>query len=423
MLYNGAPVADTLILGHENERTRLAYIAPAAAHIGVVAGDPAYDRMLLSRHLRMRYRQELGVAPGQILVTLCTTWSHRSLFGSWPSLFRETLACLPRDRYRVAGLIHPNTSHGHGEWQVGTWHADALRAGLLLTGPAEGWQATLIASDLVIGDHGATTCYGAALDLPVLLAAFPDTDVARGSVGAILGATAPRLHRFESLATQIHRTIAEYEHGTFDELRALMSSHPGEAILRLRAECYSHLGLSVPGTPPVTPVIPPHFLGAGQRTHTRECAAHTDYAVCTPLSRDAVAIDRYPAGVDVDRSEATYLDDAFLVAHENHPWHALTELAPVVITDEPAVGQDARELLDETLRRFPSAQVVATNIGETCLVRTRTQITITISTADAGIAAIVVYSRLIKGQTAQGEVAVQLGSAHTSLFLKGFHSG
>jgi hypothetical protein len=52
------------------------------------------------------------------------------------------------------------------------WLADCLRDGLRLIPPEAGSQATMIASDWVIGDHGSTTAYAAAQGCPVLLAEF-----------------------------------------------------------------------------------------------------------------------------------------------------------------------------------------------------------------------------------------------------------
>jgi hypothetical protein len=392
VLYNGRPIADSLVLAHHAEFDRLAALTPAAVSAAVVAGDPSYDRMLASRHLRHRYRDALGVESEQTLVTLCSTWSPRSLMGTLPELFREILACLDRDRYRVAGLIHPNIWHGHGPWQVHTWLADGVRSGLLLPPPAEGWQATLIASDIVLGDHGATSCYAASLDLPVVLATFPEEDVAPGSVGALLGQLARRLNRHESLATQIDRARAEYRPGTFDSLRDLVTSYPGEAVDRLRALCYRHLRLSVPESAAVTPVIPVERAAMVPRS-----SVAADYAVCTVADAEtpSIVIARYPAGVAVDRSRAGYLDAAFLVVHEDHPQEALRTIAPVIITAAPATGQDATAVLTDAFTRFRLASVVAVGLVDRSLVWTRDGRAIIASTPDPGIGAAIVYHWLL----------------------------
>jgi hypothetical protein len=419
LLYNGQPIADSLILAHHTEFERLMALTPAATGTAVVAGDPAYDRMLASRHHRHRYREALGVAPDQTLLTLCSTWSPRSLMGTWPELFREVLACLDRDRHRVAALIHPNIWHGHGPWQVHSWLADCVRAGLLLPPPAEGWQATLLASDIVLGDHGATTCYAASLDLPVVLATFPEDDVAAGSAGAVLGQLARRLNRHESLATQIDRARTEYRRGTFTPLRDLVSSYPGEAVERIRALCYRHLRLAVPNTPPVTTVIPAELVATVPRS-----AVAADHTVCglndgtTDDESPSAVITRYPADVIVDRSRAGYLDPAFLVVHEDHPQEALRGIAPVIIIGTPAAGQDAPTALADAFARFPRASVAAVRVAEHSVIATRDGRMITASTPDPGISAAVVWQWLLTRTDQPLPETVSVAVGHTTLRLE-----
>jgi hypothetical protein len=410
LLYNGRPIASALVLAHETELDRLTAITPAAASIGVVAGDPAYDRMVASRHLRMHYREALGVAPEQQLITVCTTWSQRSLLGSWPELFREVAACLPRDEYRTVALVHPNVWHGHGAWQVGTWFADARRAGLTLIGPTEGWQAALLASDLIIGDYGASTCYGASLDLPVLLAAYPPDEVASGSVGELLGTLATRLNRHETLRAQIEHALTDHAPGRFAPVRDLMTSCPGEAIERLRALCYRHMRLPVPGTAPVTPVIPPELIAIPRKPVTAE------YVVCTLTASAEYTIVRYPAGLAVDRSTAVHLDRAFLVVHENHPQPSLLAEAPVVLAAAPAAGQHPDAILTALLLRLPGVQVAAVATADGPLIRTRRDHRITMRGNDVGLAAAVVYEWLLSGAgRLPEELDITTGSQRTTV--------
>ncbi|MGB6164186.1 MAG: hypothetical protein WBF75_16765 [Pseudonocardiaceae bacterium] len=163
-------IPQALVLSHTEQLDRLAGAVSEALPNAVVAGDPRFDRITASTGLRARYRAALGIVEHERLVVVSSTWSSRSLFGSWPDLFRQLLAELPVDRYRVADVLHPHIWYGHSRLQVRLWLADCLRAGLLLVPPAEGWSAALIASDLVVGDHGAVTCYGAAIDNPTISA-------------------------------------------------------------------------------------------------------------------------------------------------------------------------------------------------------------------------------------------------------------
>ncbi|MCK2238660.1 MULTISPECIES: hypothetical protein [unclassified Crossiella] len=204
VLRDGAPFAKALVFSHPEQITRL---TPAARPAAVLAGDPCYDRILASRHLTPRYRAALAAPAGRTLIAVTSTWSPTALFAT-PDLIRRLLAELPADTHQLALILHPNIWHHHGPRQLHTWLADCLRAGLLLLPEHEGWRATLLAADLVIGDHGSVTCYAAALDRPVLLAAFPADRVAPGSPVARLGELAPHLDLAAPLRPQLERAIA-----------------------------------------------------------------------------------------------------------------------------------------------------------------------------------------------------------------------
>ncbi|WP_410655767.1 glycosyltransferase family 4 protein [Amycolatopsis sp. lyj-112] len=388
LLYNGRPIATSLVLSHEEQLARLESTTPAAASSAVVAGDPCFDRMLRSSHLRDQYRGRLGVAPGQKLVTISSTWWRRSLMGTWPSLFREVLACLPSDDYRVAAVIHPNVWHGHGPWQVHTWLADCVRAGLLVVPPEEGWQAMLIASDLVLGDHGATTCYAAGLLRPVLLASFPDEDVAAGSAADLLGRTAPRLHRHVSLRDQI-TTALDQDVEAYRIVRDAVTSCPGESAARLRTLFYRHLDLAEPNSAALVPVVPAEAMVVAPRPE------HTaDRVVCSFDSTATAHLVRYPAEVTPGRSAAAEIDDTFLVAHEDHPQRALLDSADVVLIGPSENPDRTTAVLDDTLQRFPGA-ALAVVTGKACVVHVRDAGQVVLDTADPVVAGSLIYAWLL----------------------------
>ncbi|GAA4021195.1 hypothetical protein GCM10022247_51720 [Allokutzneria multivorans] len=319
LLREGRVVADALVLSHTEQLDRLAVAVPEALASAVVAGDPTLDRIRASRPLRTRYRETLGVKPNQRLVVVSSTWSSRSLFGSWPDLFRQLLAELPLDDYVVAGILHPHVWFGHGPHQIRLWLADCVRAGLVLVPPLEGWGAALIAADLVIGDIGATTAYGAALDLPVVLAAYPEDDVAMGSCVDVLGMSAPRLDPGRSLRAQVEEALSYFVPGELQKVADLISSYPDEAASRLRARAYELLGLSEP-TRGV--LIPPLRLEPSTKD---EVAA---YFVTADLKR-------YPADVFSGRLlDAPVLDDPHLVVHAEHPDRALRSAADIVFCQD-----------------------------------------------------------------------------------------
>ncbi|SEO64753.1 glycosyltransferase family 4 protein [Amycolatopsis saalfeldensis] len=392
LLYNGQPIADSLVLSHEEQLSRLAAATPEALGTAVVAGDPCFDRILRSRHLRGQYRRALGVEPGQKLVTVATTWSKRSLMGSWPSLFRELLAALPADEYRVAASMHPNVWHGHGPWQVHTWLADCVRAGLLLAPPEEGWQALLIAADLVVGDYGAASCYAAGVGGPVLLAAFPEEEVAPGSAADRLGALAPRLHRHTPLRAQLDAAMRDHKTTALAPIREALTSCPGESAARLRTLFYGHLDLPEPGTPALIPVIT-----LDPTTIPPRPAALADHVVLS--LEETVTLSRFPADVSTGERADSHLDDALLVVHENHPRRDLLDRAAVILVDPAPDQRDRETALDDALHRNPGAALAAAAAGELTVVRSREGALATLKASDPVAASALVHEWRLAGRS------------------------
>lgn len=140
------------------ELTGKALLLPAGE---LATGDLLYDRLLASIPFRAHYRQALGLGRGDKLVVVASATVE---------LLTRMLAELPARRYRVAAVVDPDVWSACGGWQVRAWFADCLAAGLLLLPPAEGWQAALVAANLVVGAHGPVPHYGAAIGLPVMTA-------------------------------------------------------------------------------------------------------------------------------------------------------------------------------------------------------------------------------------------------------------
>ncbi|MGW7533310.1 hypothetical protein [Amycolatopsis sp. NPDC054798] len=159
-------------------RQRITERLPGLADHVATVGDPYFDRMMASWPERSAYRQVLGVDANQRLIVACSTWGMRSLFARDPQLVNQLLAELPREKYRVALILHSTVWTGHGAWQVTSWLRDAIADGLLLVPPLQGERATLVAADCVLGDHGAMTYYAAALGHPVLTLGNHATDLA-----------------------------------------------------------------------------------------------------------------------------------------------------------------------------------------------------------------------------------------------------
>lgn len=250
LMRDGVLIPAAVVLAHEDERVRLAKGCPQALPSAVVVGDPSYDRITASLPLRYAYRDALGIPPGRKLVTVATTWGSSSLLGRAPELPGRLVAELPRDEYQVIALAHPNAWFGHGRWQITAWLTDALRAGLGLVPPEADWRSVLVASDLVIGDHGSVSLYATAARVPVMFATPLSADVDPASPMGELATIAPRLSARRSLATQLARVTPDYRRDDYARVAARITSKPGRFAPTMRKLLYRYLHLDQPASAP-----------------------------------------------------------------------------------------------------------------------------------------------------------------------------
>jgi hypothetical protein len=229
----GKVPASVIALSHDHELEVLAESCPEALPAAVVAGDICLDRMRASLPFREHYRRALGVGPEETLVTISSTWTADSTFCQRPELYRE----LPRS-VRTAAVLHPNIWAAHGAWQVRSWLADC---DVIVIPPEEGWRATMIASDVVIGDHGSTTQYAAGVGARMLLATCPE--VRHGSLAHVLREAVP-MYTNDIAEAVVVENFAE-----------LISSRLDRSGAILRAAMYRLLGLPEPAhAVPISPV-------------------------------------------------------------------------------------------------------------------------------------------------------------------------
>lgn len=145
-----------------------------------------------------------------------------------------------------------------------SWLADCLRDGLLLVPPEEGWRAAVVASDVVLGDHGSTTQYAAAIGRRIALVPFPD--VRAGSPADVLARRATVLDLSRPLLPQL-----DAAHGGHEVLAESITSRPGSAAAVLRLTIHRMLGLDEPARPvEVAPVPTLHAAGFGMETHVAQ---------------------------------------------------------------------------------------------------------------------------------------------------------
>ncbi|HEX6346000.1 hypothetical protein [Umezawaea sp.] len=255
LVRDGRVVAAAIVLSHEAELAVLRGSCPEAVPAAVVGGDVCLDRLVASLPHRERYRRALGVGAGQTLTTVSSTWTEQSVFGAHPEVYRRLLDERTDDRHRVAAVLHPNTWAVHGPWQVRAWLADCLRDGLLLVPPEEGWRATLVASDVVLGDHGSTTQYAAAIGRRIALVPFPD--VREGSPADELARRATVVDLTRPLPPQLDAATGGHE-----VIAKSITSRPGAAAAVLRLTIFRLLGISEPEQEvEIDPVPLPRPLG------------------------------------------------------------------------------------------------------------------------------------------------------------------
>jgi hypothetical protein len=353
------------VFSHEEQVARLASDVPEAAATAVLAGDPCFDRMLASVELREHYRQALGVHAGQRLVVVSSTWSTSSLLGSWPDLIPHLLAALPVDEFRVAAIVHPNVAQWHGRFQLRTWFADAIRAGLTLVPPLHGWQATLIAADVVIGDHGSVTTYGAGLSRPTLLAAFPDEAVVAGTAVHRLGQLAPRLARRAGLRGQVEDAVAGQDPQRYAPVTDLITAVPGQSARLLRELWYELLDLPEPAREAMLCPYPADGLEppAEPRVAAMLVGCETDERPRT------VRVERFPAESWPFLSEVPAAMRTHTVAHHRHPDRRRLANAEIVF----GLDTDAGWRPETWLRSHPTCVLGATLHPGSCRVVPRGQ--------------------------------------------------
>lgn len=242
--------ATTVMLSHAADAEYFGGSAPARF---VVSGDPCFDRLAASSHLRTRFSDALGLRPDQRLVFVSSTWGPGALFADPADLLKRLPAELSADRYRIAAVLHPNIWIGHSEWQVRSWISRARDAGVLAIPPwRNAWRSALVASDVVVHDHGSVGFYAAALGKPVVTAEFRHDLVMPDSAMAELGQLAPALDLSEELTPQIEAAIDSFNPASLRTVAERMTEVPGRSLQLHRDIIYDLLNLDQPPSPPRT---------------------------------------------------------------------------------------------------------------------------------------------------------------------------
>ncbi|MFE7315065.1 CDP-glycerol glycerophosphotransferase family protein [Streptomyces sp. NPDC057555] len=421
-----------LAISHPDQAAQLAAAHPATAGRTLLVGDPCFDALLDGRALRARYRRALGVRDEQRLIMLSSTWRDHSVLGRDAALPARLLAELPLDDYAVALVTHPNITSAHGGYALRSHLDSAHDAGLLTIPPTAGWQATLLAADLLIGDHGSVTFYGAALGTPLLLGAFSEDEAVAGTPMAELGRIAPRLRPDAPLRPQVERALGlgrSAGDDTAERLRKIGESAfaaPGRALELLRTAVYDLLDLPEPvGSPPPRRAPEPPVPRDRPEPATA-CFVHTSLAEEPGGPR--ISVERVPAAVAAFSSVAQ--DDApagpfrHLSCADDEWDRQWPESASVLIRRTPVgTAVSADRWIDDTLARYPGCLLAVTTVaGRGCRAGLRDGRTVEVSATglldDAAVLAAVVYTCLRARHPLEGFVTLTLADRTEDVALR-----
>ncbi|MGV4988599.1 hypothetical protein ACVB8X_36665 [Streptomyces sp. NRAIS4] len=397
-----------LAVSHPDQEQQLLAAHPKTAGRTLLLGDPCYDELLTARARRDAYRQALGVAGGRRLVVVSSTWGPTSLLGRHPDLPVRLLGALPHDVYRVAAVVHPNVWSAHGSWQIRALQASALDGGLILMPPLHAWRPALVAADVVIGDHGSVTLYGAALGHPVLLGAF-GADAVPGTAAHDLAAAAPRLDPGGDLAAQVEDVVRDHTPERYAHVARRAFADSGQALARLRTAVYELLDLPEPASAPPPDLLLPAPEEAAEPV--------TSWLVVTEVGEETagpvVSVRRYPAEArayahggpeaEEDGPGASPHRFAHLACSEAERDRRLLEGASVIErADRAGSAAEALRWIRDTLARLPGSLLAVCAVrGGGHLVGLRdgrvVEAAVTGPVTSPGLAAAVVYARLRQG--------------------------
>ncbi|RAJ67136.1 hypothetical protein K378_02502 [Streptomyces sp. Amel2xB2] len=418
-----------LAVSHPDQEEQLLAAWPKTAGRTLLIGDPCFDELIDGRSLGQRasYRSALGVDDDRRLVLVSSTWGPTSLIGRDPELPARLLASLPYDEYRVALVLHPNVWAAHSTWQIRALQASAVEAGLTLI-PVHSWRPALLAADLLVGDHGSVTLYGAALGAPVLLGAFGE-DAVPGTAADSLARAARRLDVRGNLRRQVEDALRSDQQDLAAAVSEDAFAEPGHAHARLRDALYRLIRLPEPQSSPRPPVLgaPEPISGTG--------VSPTALRVKTTLTAEAsewptVAVERVPGTVADPVEEHGDHICGHLACHEDEGDRRLAESASVVFGDGTAASTaGAVRWIAQTLGRFPGCLLAATGtVARTGLVGLRDGRIVTVAATgrplEPGLAAAVVYALLRASRLAPDACAVvRIGERTEDVVLRMRPSG
>jgi hypothetical protein len=260
--------------------------------------------------------------------------------------------------------------------------------------PERGWQATILAADLVVSDEGSAALYAAAVDKPLLMAASgTETTVAESPLAA-LAARVIRLDHDGDLRAQLDSARLAHRPGDHEPVVKQAVDNPGESAELLSRHIYDRLGLPRPAAEPAFPPV---------ETPIAEPAAISAFLVTAQALDDVVSVSRFP--LTARTSAPQHRPFPHVVAHAEAAELRELDGAAVVYTDH---GPDG---LDELLTHWPAARIAASVSRDAChvLVRNGEPVRLAADGVDPLALASLAYFRVANGEELVGAQRIRLG--------------
>ncbi|MGH8877606.1 MAG: hypothetical protein ACRD0P_09725, partial [Stackebrandtia sp.] len=399
IMHSGKVVPARIMLPGRDSLHRLRDDCPQAEPRARIAGDPALQQLRAHAPLRGAYRSALGLRPGQRLVVVSSTWGTGSLAGQSFELVERLCAELPLDEYRVALILHPNIEAYHGRHGVKSRVRKSIDSGLIRIPSQSGWQATVLAADCVIGDHGSVTFYGADF-VPVAVAAHsPHEYLADGPLAAFADVV-PHFDVDRPVLPQVESLLAQPRSEAARPVIDSSIERDIDAAGVFRSTMYELMRLEEPAAPSFNPLPLP----------APRCAEVLAALVHTKVHESSVAVTRYPAAT------AATGEGMHLVARVDAANPRVRQSAAALITD------DRDTPLEDVLRAHPGCRLAARRLtSRSSEVRHRDGSTV-LATTDgrvrvdpAWLAVSVCYALGTSFGQLPGRVDVTVGGGHTEI--------
>ncbi|HIV57300.1 MAG TPA: hypothetical protein H9902_05010, partial [Candidatus Stackebrandtia faecavium] len=400
---DGRPIPTRIALGGEEQRRRLSVQVPSMAPRATVTGDVCLERLQRSRSQRFRYRRHLGIDPSQRLIFLSSTWGPDALLARRHDLAAELLSHLPSDEFRVIAAWHPNSWQRHGHANIAGWAGPALRAGLMLIPPHEGWRAGLVASDCVISDHGSVGFYAAAIGKPIVFVGDSDSETPADSPAAALMGAAPRIADAANMASQL-RLLTSRPAPDYSSITDQALTQSASASENLRALMYELLGLTQSFDPAhLTPVPLPIV----------DTVANPAHNVYINDASEELVVERFPASDMTHPQESSYAIRVFVVDSVETSHRRRCAASAMVWTESTLDRMEADAWSKEVFSELPGLRLTAAKLTDTEIhIRMRdgdTYIAAPAPTHHLATVAAVVHTELLKGNKA-GTIRYRAGN-------------